>query len=132
MPRVLSRFAVSSNVFYLIPLAVAAYYGLTLVAIALLFLFIFSTAFHVLKEEEFVRSDILAALVVLVVDVWLLYIGGLRPVPVTIVACIGLVAFAIRCFEHGKRGGTAHGFWHAAAALGTLICILSVTTSVFG
>ncbi len=121
-----SRFAVWSNVFYLVPLFAALYFNLGLVAVALCFLIIFSTAFHALHEQEFVLSDIDAAWTVVMIDTGLLAFGAYKPIFVAIVFALTIPAMYTRYFiEKRDRGGIAHGFWHLLSATITLVCILS-------
>lgn len=126
MKKEFRRFAVWSNAFYLVPLAIAWYLHLTLVALALFFVVLFSVAFHVLDEREFMLSDMSAAVVVAAFNIWLLYFSGFRPVLIALVALLAIAALFIHfVLEHGDRGGTAHGYWHIAAMCVTLACILS-------
>ena len=119
--------------FYLVPLAVSWYLHLVLVAFVLLMAILFSFAFHAFDEREFILSDIDAALVIIIINLVLLYLGGFKPVLFVLIALLALVAIFIRfVLEGGNRGGTAHGFWHLFSALVTLLCILSYATSVSG
>jgi hypothetical protein len=125
MKKEFRRFAVWSNMFYLIPLVAAWYFHLTFVAIGLFFLTLFSFAFHVLDEKEFVFSDISAAVAISAFNIFLLYLGGFRPVAVVLVALLATAALFIHfILENGDRGSTAHGYWHVAATCVTLACIL--------
>ena len=120
------RFAVWSNVFYLVPLFAALYFNLGTVSIALFFLIIFSTAFHAFNEEEFVLTDIDAAWTVVIINVGLLAFGPYKPIYIAIVFALTIPAMYTRYFiEKRDRGGTAHGFWHLFSAAATLVCILS-------
>ncbi len=126
MGKELRRFAVWSNVFYLIPLAAALYFHLFVVAVALLTLAVFSTAFHTSDEKKFVLGDIAAAVLVVGLNATLWYLGGFRVfflIPISILIVLALYIRYGR--EDGNRGGVAHGFWHLIAAAITLSCILS-------
>ena len=120
------RFATWSNIFYLVPLAAAAYYEIWWVAVAVLALFIFSLAFHLSLERRFVAADIFAGLVVAICGGILLYLSDFESFYTTVT--LGLVAagLAIRYgFERGNRGGIYHGLWHLVAAAAILTCVLS-------
>ena len=126
MKQRFSRFAVWSNVFYLAPLVAALYFGLGIVSVALLFLIIFSTAFHAFNEEEFVLSDIDAAWAVVIINTGLLAFGPYKPLYIGIVFALTIPAMYTRYFiEQRDRGCMAHGFWHLLSAAVTLVCILS-------
>jgi hypothetical protein len=124
----LRRFAVWSNVFYLVPLVAALSFGLPWVALVLLFLTMFSTAFHLLNEKEFIVSDYDAAMLVIFFNLGLIVYGQHGAVSLALVAVFSALALLVRYrFEHGDRGGTAHGWWHVLSAMVTLLCVMSYT-----
>jgi hypothetical protein len=127
----LHRFAVWSNVFYIAPLSIAWYFHLVLVSLALLFVILFSVAFHATDESEFIVSDWVAAAVLILFCIFLWYLGGFKPVFTALIVLLGLIALSIRYFfEHGKRGGVLHGFWHIASAAVATLCVLSYTLHI--
>ena len=120
------RFAVWSNLFYLVPIVLALYFHLALVAFIVLLLFLLSSAFHVLGEREFIRLDVAIATTVVMVNVLLLYFSEFNSRFLPAVLALTVIAFGIRfIIERGDRGGTAHGFWHLIAAAITSLCLLS-------
>src|SRR3989344_9433996 len=120
------NFATWSNLFYLVPLLAAGYFGLWWVAAAVLTLFVFSLAFHLSHERRFVLADIFAATVVMISGLWLLYLSHFDPIYTSAVAVLVIVALYIRYrLEKGDRGGFYHGLWHMVAASAILTCILS-------
>ena len=122
----LHRFAVWSNVFYLVPVVLALYFHLVWVAFVVSLLFLFSSAFHIMGEREFVRTDIAVAATIAILNIALLFLGGVKLLLLSAVLILVGVALGIRfVVERGNRGGIAHGFWHLTAAAITSLCLLS-------
>ena len=114
--------------FYLVPLALALYFSLVLVTPILLILFLFSVAFHVSGEREFVCSDAVSAVMVVVSNVTLLYLSEFNLLVFSTVLVLTGITLGIRfVIERNDRGGLAHGFWHIIAAAITSVCVLSYT-----
>ncbi len=125
----LFRFAVWSNVFYVVPLTAALFLGLPFAAFALTVLIIISTAFHATAEKRFSLLDTLAGGTVLALNLVLWYLGGFKIFYFLIICFLFVLAVYIRYWrEHGDRESAAHGWWHLCAALATLFCILSYAT----
>ncbi|HUO56483.1 MAG TPA: hypothetical protein VMU27_03570 [Candidatus Paceibacterota bacterium] len=125
------RFAVWSNVFYLLPLVLAIYYQLWVVAFVLLLVIASSVAFHSSGEKNYIYSDWDAAALLIIANLVLWYLSGFELFYSMAIIGLALMALSIRFFiEHHNRGGIAHGFWHLTSAAVTLLCVLSYTTSV--
>jgi hypothetical protein len=122
----LSRAAVWTNFFYLVPLAAAAYYGLWWLAASLAGLLVSSFAFHASREKRFVIADLFFAAMVVLLCVSLLLSAGLRSGYALVAALLVVAGLYIRYWlEHGRRGGVAHGLWHLIAAAVILSSIFS-------
>lgn len=120
----LSRFVVWSNVFYVLPLVLAAYAGFFIDVFVLAALLATSTAFHVSRERRFSRADIAASAAVIAVNAVACYLGDFRMPYFGIVCALVVVALYVRYrIEKGDRGSVAHGWWHALAALILTLCV---------
>lgn len=124
--RELTRPAVWSNLFYLIPLVTALLFHFVVMAFLVALVMLFSVGFHATDERDFVISDWLAAALVILANVIFWYRGGMRPLYSLFIVLLAAAALLIRYhFEHGNRGGAAHALWHTVSAIVTTICIVS-------
>ena len=115
-----------SNLFYAIPLVVALYSGLWFTAASVAVLLIFSLAFHLSKEKKFITADMLAAGIVALFCLTLVFLGGLKSGYALVAFLLVVAGLYIRYWlEQGNRGGLAHGLWHLVAATVILSCIFS-------
>ena len=86
----------------------------------------FSFAFHYSRERKFVTPDVLAAGVVAMFCLALLFSGGFRSGYVLIAVLLIVSGLYVRFWlERGNRGGIAHGLWHIVAATLVLSSIFS-------
>lgn len=122
----IKRPAVWTNFFYALPLAGSVYNGLWLTAASIAGLLVFSFAFHFSREKKFIAADILAAGVVAMFCLALVFGGGFQSGYVLLAALLILAGLYIRYWlERGNRGGLVHGLWHLVAAILILSCIFS-------
>jgi len=120
------RFAVWSNVFYLIPFAFALQTQFWVDAIAIALLFVASTAYHASGERKFATFDVLVSACVIVLNSVMVYLGA-RPLGLLFVIGVLLaIGLCIRySLEQGDRGSVAHGWWHVVAAALLTACVLA-------
>lgn len=124
-----SRFVVWSNLFYLIPLALSLYTHFYIDSLVLAVLIVCSTAFHATREKRFVRADLAASIAVIAVNAVACALAGFKTPYFTLVWTLAVLAFIIRYYvERGDRGGIAHGFWHALAAIILSLCVFVYTS----
>ncbi len=120
------RFAVWSNAAFLAPLVLAASVGLWPVVAALVVLIVFSVLFHSSGERQYALADTLASYVAVATAGWLVLAGTRQfelMLGLPLLVCMGL---AVRhMVEKGRRGSTAHGFWHVVAAAAFWVCLWS-------
>ncbi|MCE9541652.1 hypothetical protein K8R03_03815 [Candidatus Kaiserbacteria bacterium] len=119
----LKRFAVSSNLAYLLPLAAAAYTGLWGLAVALGVLFVTSTGYHLSEEKSFVVADQIAAYVVIALNIIVLVITKFPLGNVSVALVLLAAAGYFRYIGEKKSFDLHHGLWHVSCALITLACI---------
>ena len=115
-----------TNFFYVIPLTAALYSSLWFTAASVTGLLIFSLAFHISKEKRFVVTDLLAAGIVTLFCLTLVFLGGWQSGYAFVALLLVVAGLYIRYWlERGNRGGLAHGLWHLVAATTILSCIFS-------
>ncbi len=126
MPRSFRRVVVWTNIFYIIPFVVAVYHQLWWVAGSVALLIAFSFAFHFYREKRFIFADFVAAGLVAVFCLALVYWGGLQSGYVLLALLLIAAELYIRYWlEKGRRNGLTHGLWHLVAAITILSCMFS-------
>lgn len=85
---------------------------------SLIFLFIFSSGFHVFQNRLFSVADTLAAFTIIFISFYYIYTEAFNIKISLLLILILLTALYIRFYvENGTRNDTAHGFWHLSAAI---------------
>ena len=115
-----------SNVFFLVPLAIALWYHIIWYSVIIGLVFIISSYFHFKSEKKLEYVDVASSSLLMVSNVALLFIGHwLLPYSILalVFAAIAL-GFYARQFKHGYNFN--HGMWHLFSAGVCTFCIFTV------
>jgi hypothetical protein len=120
------NFKFLSNLFYLIPFAIAIHWHFWITAFLCLAIILFGTIYHFYKERWFFWPDSISAWALIFTNVELCYWGHFT-IPYFWLVCFFV---ALACFQHfylqeKNNYDLNHGLWHIYGALITLFCILT-------
>lgn len=112
--------AVRSNVFFLIPLGMALWYGLFLHSVLILWVMIFSTLFHLSVKKKFKIMDNLFAYLLIASNLYLLYLSHFQE-PYFVLALLFVVIWFYFLFKKKKDDYE----WHISSTIISILCILA-------
>jgi len=116
-----------SNLFFLVPLLIAAYLGLNLYVAVVGITFLISLLYHMREEDKLLYyADVLFSGILMLANFLLLFMSGWR-LPWSAGAVI-FAALAIWSYTSKFKKGDSfrHSLWHIFSAGVSLFCLLSV------
>jgi len=114
-----------SNVFFLIPLAMALWYHIIWYSIIIGLVFIISSYFHFKSEKRLEKVDVTSSTTLMVANFVLLFLGHWN-LPYSIIAIVCAVialSFYARQFRYGYNFN--HGMWHLFSAGVSSFCLVT-------
>ena len=114
-----------SNVFFLVPLAIALWYHIIWYSIVIGMVFIISSYFHFKDEKRLEYVDVTSSSLLMVSNFILLFLGHwTMPYSVAAIVCAVIaLSFYARQFKHGYNFN--HGMWHLFSAGVSSFCVFT-------
>ena len=115
-----------SNIFFLVPLAVALWYHIIWYSIIIGLVFVISSYFHFKNEKKLEYVDVTSSSTLMVANVVLLFLGHwMLPYSVIAIGCAVLaLIFYARQFKYEYNFN--HGIWHLFSAGVCLFCLFTL------
>ena len=115
-----------SNLFFLIPFAMAVSYGVWWYSIVIGIVFIISSFFHFNEEKKFEYVDVCSSTALMASNFILLFKGHwiLPYSAIAIVCAVIAIFFYFRQFKHGYD--LNHGMWHIFSAGVSAFCVVTL------
>jgi hypothetical protein len=119
-------FKLSSNAFYIAPFVLAVYWHLWPSAVLILAVISFGCLYHLSNERYFFVPDRVSALLLIVWNLVLCYLGAFKAPYFWIAVLFALLSFLYHFYLQEKgQYDLNHGLWHLYGALITVFCIFT-------
>jgi len=113
-----------SNIFFLLPLGLAVYFHVLILAWILGVAIIFSLLYHLTNEKKWAIVDEVFAICVMTYNLYLCFLGNFTQ-PYFLLAMIGVILALWFYFKETKSNYERnHSLWHIISAIITSLCIL--------
>jgi hypothetical protein len=115
-----------SNLFFLIPFALATSYKVWWYSVVIGAVFIISTTFHFYREKKFVFIDVISSTTLMASNFILLF-SGHWILPYSLTAVVFAIIALFFYFRQSKRNyNLNHGLWHIFSAGVSFFCLATL------
>ncbi len=122
----MQKFKLLSTFFFLLPLFLAIYFKIWISVLVLLCVITLCLIYHSKNEKSLVNLDKILAWVLIIVNLYLCYLGEFRMPYFGIAILLVLISTYFMWFGKGKLGyNLSHGLWHLISSLITIFSILT-------